>query len=307
MASDYVLRIGRHVEESFEHSEGFQIMALLMDRSETFQLTYPIYMRFYGILQSLSEPDLQDSVVHSILTNFALISKSSLEAQRRIVKQWVRPAAEPLSAMTEIMKAEKPTGDMTCLTIVHTLLKRANNEVFVAMLEFILLLHENCCLPDLPRQLHIQVLISEFVPGLVNDTVLAYLTGKVNDCGIVDLIPLCCFVALNIGYDAVYELFQILRPCQLCTVQRYWVVAAAVNSMTDVRMSILKFVLRCPKVEWRKFFCVLDLFGDAGTVYEFLVLLGRMLLSRESPDYNDYVEYFQLAECAVFFHEGCRS
>jgi hypothetical protein len=74
------IQLGRHIELSFEESNGFQILGSLLLNSKSFILTYPIY----AIFGSLTVPSLQKA----FLENLDLVSTAPVRTQCRIVKHW---------------------------------------------------------------------------------------------------------------------------------------------------------------------------------------------------------------------------
>jgi hypothetical protein len=201
-----------------------------------------------------------------------------------------------------IQVQEEPVAtNANFLTVVHVVMTRESPDVFLAMMELLLCAHEKGMFESLPLALHVEVILQEMMPNLVTREVLAYLTGKVRNQQLFALIPLCAFVAINLGDADIDEFVSELPPHVLSLSSRSWLVALAANCASDVRWKILRFLNVCPERDWTDIGCAIEAVcrPAAGMLHDFLAFVGQTLereFDQESVD-----AFLRLAFSGLFF------
>ena len=156
-------------------------------------------------------------------------------------------------------------------------------------------------LPTLTCSLHSELLIRHIRPKLVTYHILEFLATELNSHKeeLAGLMPLCCFIAMNLGETETSDFFSAVTPHKLDTSSRFWVIALAASSVSDIRTKILRFVLDCRENDWKKIALVIEIVcaGDNDTyakmMHEFISLLSAKILERHETDLNVYSAYLK--------------
>jgi hypothetical protein len=144
------------------------------------------------------------------------------------------------------------------------------------------------------------------VSGITTIEVLEYLIEKVNLFSLFELVPLCSFIALNLGDDEVANFISRLRSHPLSVVPRFWLATLAIHSMVDIRLKVFNFILSTINNAWRDFVQALEIVCRANginskpLIHEFLMLLTNVVNSQELVC-QEVDELLQLASWHILF------
>lgn len=383
------LQFSDSAKRCFAESNGFEVINALLTSSKSFQMQYSTYVRFYSLLESFSELELQRSLIENILANFSVLGTSDTSTQERILKHWLRNLMsgyqtifqevvtirsllallqekyeEPeysgvrsvimsiiknmahekvdlddwncllssiLSAKDEYTKelidlliaivmldegTLQELGDnLTRVIVLETLMTRDDETIFRAYMCLFMAVHRRHMIPDLPCYLHSELIIRQLRPRLVTRGILDFLTAELNrhSIDLAGLMPLCCFIAMNLGEADTSDFFGAVIPHKLDMCARFWVIALASRSPNDIRTKILRFVLACPENDWKKIAFVIEIVcADDEVTYckmmhEFVSLISQIILEKKDMDLNVYSTYFHLASVTICYQKRTRS
>ena len=85
-----VLNLGEFAQFSFYDISGFKAISHLLIASGSKHLTYQLYLRFYGLLSSISNEDLIKELFSSILLNIDILICSTPETNVKVLKHWYK-------------------------------------------------------------------------------------------------------------------------------------------------------------------------------------------------------------------------
>jgi hypothetical protein len=180
------------------------------------------------------------------------------------------------------------------------------------MVEVLLELHALQLIP-LARRLHAEIILHEMTPALACSEVLSYLTARINEDSLFEFVPLCCFIAINLGDNATAEFIVRLLPHQLAVVPRFWLAALIAKSMIDVQLKIWQFVIACPGVQLKDMTDALEIVcTDLGIpiapfLHGLALLFGKSLLAQPQVPPEQYAQFFQLVHELCFTSTSCRT
>jgi len=84
------LKLGESSQKSFTDSKGFSVLSHLLMSSNQNNITYSLYLKFYGILSHLTFSEAQAQLIKHVLTNVELWLKCDSENHVRVLKHWAR-------------------------------------------------------------------------------------------------------------------------------------------------------------------------------------------------------------------------
>ncbi|OHS93239.1 hypothetical protein TRFO_40465 [Tritrichomonas foetus] len=187
---------------------------------------------------------------------------------------------------------------------LHKLAKINNEELFLLLLDLIYELHYFNIIEDITTQQHYDMLLPEIPSNLISEDILLGVIDRINK-NVFELLPIACFIAINLDEDYIVTLFTSINPHNLSIVSRYWVLGIAAISPPDIRTKILKFILRCPTSEWSEIFysfeVISSIFDDDHLSHELILLLAQELIHVDS--HPDYDSFYQFATSTIFFHQ----
>lgn len=85
-----VLNLGDSAQISFLDVSGFRAIAHLLLAADQSHLTYQLYMRFFGLIQVLTIPELIKQLYSQILLNIEIWIRTPARVHIRILKHWAR-------------------------------------------------------------------------------------------------------------------------------------------------------------------------------------------------------------------------
>jgi hypothetical protein len=220
-------------------------------------------------------------------------------------------AAEILVILMEIVRfngaISNLTEDLTFVTALQGLNGRNCPQLFIKVLDLTIEMHAKGLLSDLPVEVHCNQLLQGMTSSIATVDVLHFLTMKIKDHNLIEFIPLCCFIALNLGDSDIADFILAFdTKISLGVPGRFWTAVLAVHSMSDVRQKIFRFVLG-NDVSWKDFIDSMEMVSPASglssspPVHDFLMLLAHDLL--EHPDSDKIGRFCQLCSCFMFFRD----
>lgn len=222
-------------------------------------------------------------------------------------------ANEMIETLTAVVASDEGTLEsidkLERMTILEILMAREDPLLFQSVLGLFTELHQRKYLHDFPCYLHSEVLILQMSSGLVTSEILIFLKQQVNTKNVFGLIPLCCFIALNLGDMEIEGFFADLKPHKLDIASRFWVVAVASLSAYDIRRKILNYLLECHENDWHEIAVTIEIVtsGDCDNyskmMHEFLLLLSEELKKLDQDDLTAYETYFELASLTICFQQ----
>ncbi|EAX88018.1 hypothetical protein TVAG_374890 [Trichomonas vaginalis G3] len=96
-----ILLLGQMAQNYFVEANGFSIISHLLTKSDTSNLTYKIYLRFYDLLQVITKTSLQKQLYDEILLNENLWILATPKNHLMILRHWARIISDE-NLITEI-------------------------------------------------------------------------------------------------------------------------------------------------------------------------------------------------------------
>lgn len=84
------LSMSQHAQQLFHEANGFNIISHLLVTCNPNLITYHIYAHFFGIVEIITEPDLQAQMLDSILLNEMIWIRADAINHIKIIKHWAR-------------------------------------------------------------------------------------------------------------------------------------------------------------------------------------------------------------------------
>ena len=223
---------------------------------------------------------------------------------------------DTLKMISEIFSCESGTQvdqlkfHIANIVLLNSVVSTGDEETLILLVNIISSVHRLGLLPSLPSQIHYELVMQNIHPSCCKSDSAIRLAEIANQ-GIQELIPLCLYVAMNVNDDALYDVFECLKPQKLSLHSRMWVIAAIDVSPSDIRRKGLNFLIDC-ETDWKDTIntiivvCTAQRSDPYSMIAEILTIFGNKLLNEKSS-LNDFDEFFTLCNEIIFFHSFKKS
>ncbi|KAK8887103.1 hypothetical protein M9Y10_038140 [Tritrichomonas musculus] len=278
------------------------------EQNENYQ---DIQSNLFKLLTMIASLNLTKNDLESLIC-FAL--KSSDDQSINIIRLLIE-LVRPESSMINVIKE-----NIQMVHKLHKIIERNNPELFFLLIDFIYELHNQKIITEFSIQQHLDLLIQHIQYQLFTDDVFLGLIQRINEEKKYELLPILCFIAMNMDDDYISTLFSDINPHPLTIVPRFWVILLASIAPPDIRTRIIKFILKSQKAtELNDIFYAVEIVStvecDDHLPHELILILAQDLIHRINlidqkkidNDENDNQRnteidlLFQFASSTIFF------